>query len=160
MRNVDGAAPFLAYHIADRLEDFDLRGHIQSRGGLVQNQELRVTCHGHRDHDPLALSTADLIGISLSDLIRIRKMHQIHKLNHAVMARIRLLYAMHEQAFDDLTTNRDSRIERRRGALRDIGHLPAADVAKLFGASGKQVGTVEIDVAPDRSSPGPVIAQR
>ena len=53
-----------------QIQNLCLHGHIQGRGGLVGDHQIRVAGQGHGDHDPLPLPPAQLMGIILQTLLR------------------------------------------------------------------------------------------
>ena len=57
------------------LEDILLHGHVQGRGGLVGDEELRAVGDGHGDHGALPLSAGDLVRVGAVHARRIGDLH-------------------------------------------------------------------------------------
>ena len=57
------------------LEDLGLDGHVQGRGGLVADQDLRIAGHGDGDDHPLAHAAGKLMGILLISPLRLCDSH-------------------------------------------------------------------------------------
>ena len=62
----DGHA-VLPVQLAQQREDLGLNGHIQRRGWLVGQQQLRAADDGGGDHDPLEHTTGKLVRIAAAD---------------------------------------------------------------------------------------------
>ena len=56
-----GVVAFL--DLFDQFEDLLLGGDVQCGRGFVSDQKRRLQDQGHRDHDPLALTAGELVGI-------------------------------------------------------------------------------------------------
>ncbi len=58
----DGHAAF-ALQLGDEVDDLRLRGHVECRGGLVGDEDVRVADQCHRDHHALALAAGQLMRV-------------------------------------------------------------------------------------------------
>ena len=59
------ALSLLGTEFIQQLDDLFLNSHIQGRGGLVTDQQLRLNGQGSGDGRPLALPAADLVGVAV-----------------------------------------------------------------------------------------------
>ena len=59
-------------HIPDQLQNLRLNGHVQSRGRLVGNDELRIVGQSDGNDDPLAHAAGKFMGILVQPLFRRR----------------------------------------------------------------------------------------
>ena len=57
------AVPSRVLQVAHQVEDLRLDGHVERRGRLVGDQQLRVAGQRHRDHHPLAHAAGELVRI-------------------------------------------------------------------------------------------------
>ena len=48
--------------VRDQAQDLGLNGHVQSRGGLIGNQQARLIDQGHGDHHTLSHAPGKLVG--------------------------------------------------------------------------------------------------
>ena len=55
----------LSAKLVQQLQDFRLNGHIQSRGGLIADEQPGLDGNGPGNSGPLALSAADLVGVAV-----------------------------------------------------------------------------------------------
>ena len=66
----DNGGVVLVLQFIHQFEDLGLDRHVQSRGGLVRNQNLGVAGQAHGDHHPLEHTAGQLEGIGLHHLLR------------------------------------------------------------------------------------------
>src|ERR671914_1667004 len=67
---------------------------------------------------------------------------------------------MHRERLRELAADRESGVERLRGALRDVGDSPPPDRSKLAGGERKQVEVAELRPSPDHTRPGRAVPDR
>ena len=70
--------------VVEEIEDLGLDGDVEGGGGLVGDQELRLAGQGHGDHDPLAQSARELVGIGVQPFLGPGHVHQREDLEGAV----------------------------------------------------------------------------
>ena len=131
MGDEDHAHVHLVLQLADQLQDLRLDGHVQRRGRLVGDQELRLARQRHGDHHALAHATRELVREAVQHILRLGDAHQ---LQHAqrLGARAGAVHALvHADGFGDLLTGREHRVQRGHGLLEDHGHVGAAHLAHL-----------------------------
>jgi hypothetical protein len=68
-----GATPVL--ELAHQAQDLGLNGHVQGRGGLIGDQQVRLAGHGHGDHHPLALPAGGAMGVLVQAAGGVRDLH-------------------------------------------------------------------------------------
>ena len=64
--------PLLALQLAQQVEDLRLNGHVERRGRLVGDQQLRLRRERHGDHHALAHAARELVRIGLEALLGAR----------------------------------------------------------------------------------------
>jgi hypothetical protein len=109
-------------------QDLRLNRYIQSRGGLVRNQELWLTCQSHGNHHPLRHTTRELMRVRAKAARGVRDSHLREKLDHLLAPR---LAAVLNKNFVDLLLNRVTRVEARHRVLKDHGDSAAANLLPL-----------------------------
>ena len=57
----------LSDQFTDRSQNLDLRGHIESGGGLIEDQNVRPARHCHGGHCALKLATGDFVRIPIAE---------------------------------------------------------------------------------------------
>ena len=57
--------------IPQQRENLRLDGDVEGRRRLVREQQLRLACQGHRDHDALALAAGELVWIRVDRRLRL-----------------------------------------------------------------------------------------
>ncbi len=73
----DHRRPRLLLEAADEREDLGLDGHVERRGRLVGDEELRSVGEGHGDHGTLAHAPRELVRIGVEALLGPRNAHQL-----------------------------------------------------------------------------------
>jgi hypothetical protein len=106
-----------------------LRRHIETRGGLVRNQEPRLAGKCQRNHDALAHAAGKLERIGVIALFRPRDLHLAQHLDRFFLDIAHVgLYVLLQHVFD-LAADLADRIQRRARILEDHRHFAAAQVA-------------------------------
>ncbi len=140
-----GAAPLL--QLPDQLQDLRLRGHVERRGGLVGDQQGRVEHQGRGDHDALALTAGDLVGIDVDQALGLGQVHGAHDLQHALAAVGLGELGVDLQHLGDLVAHRHDRVECGHRLLEDHGHARAAQAAQARGLGLQHILALEQDLA-------------
>ena len=141
------AVPGLPPHVADEVEDLSLDRHVEGGGRLVGDEELRTEGEGDRDHDPLAHAAAELVGVALEALTRVRDADELEHLDGPLLGGLVLDLFMGEDRLDELFADRDDRVERGHRVLEDHGDLAAAQVPHLIVGQLDEVDAAEEDLA-------------
>ena len=71
MRYVDRRRAAFPHDFFEREQDFDLGGHIECRGGLIQHYQRWIGDEGHRCHQSLQLAAGNLMRVAPADVIRV-----------------------------------------------------------------------------------------
>ncbi len=109
---------------AQQVEDLRLHRDVQRRGGLVEDDDVRVGRQRPRDGNPLALATGKLVRESVQVFGANPHLSRDLGRNRAhVPGRRRTL---HEQRLSDDLPDRQARIERRLRVLEHDLHVTAA----------------------------------
>jgi hypothetical protein len=118
-------------HLLEGAQHVDLRGHVQGRGRLVHDHQVRIGDQGHGRHQALQLAARHLVRVARADRLRRRqgqRAEQRHRLGLGGLARHHLV---DQRALDDLVHQPQRRVERGGGALRDVGDRAAAQIGQL-----------------------------
>ena len=60
-----------------RLQYFDLRGHVERRGGFVQHHQVWLAAERHRCHQALQLTAGNLVRVAKADAIGVGKFERV-----------------------------------------------------------------------------------
>ena len=88
-----------------QIEDLPLRGHVQCRGRLVRNQQLRREGQRHGDHHALALATGQLKRVGMVEPLRVRQADIAEQFDNPCTTLGAVFHAMGLQGFVDLSTH-------------------------------------------------------
>ena len=140
----DGGIVLLA-QATHQIQHRRLHRHVETRGGLVHEEQRGLGHQRHGDDDPLLLPTRKLMGVAVEDAFRIR---QIDLAQHEQSARPRLGLArllVDDGDFHQLPADGHDRIQARHGILIDHRHAPAAELAQLLLRHAAHIATLEED---------------
>src|SRR5581483_5488694 len=127
VRDQQDGQPQPLLDLVDQLEDLGLDRHVQSRGRLVGDQELRLAGERHRDQDALPLTARELVRVGARPLARRRDPDQVEQLDDALLGLAPAHAQMVSQHLGDLAAHGEERVERGHRILEDDRHLLAAD---------------------------------
>ena len=118
-------------HPVDQLQDLSLHRHIESRGGLVGDQQVRVVHQSHRDHRSLTHTARVLVWIVSEPLLRPRDADGLQHVDGSLLGLLlgHLLVAL--DRLDDLIAHPVEGMETGERVLEDHRQLFAADAAQL-----------------------------
>ena len=68
---------------AQQIQDLRLDGHVEGRGGLVGDDELRIARQRHGDEHALALAAGQFVGVGVKRALRIES-YQLQQPSSAV----------------------------------------------------------------------------
>jgi hypothetical protein len=141
--------PAVDSQLIQELENLRLSGDVQCRSRLVSYKQDGLEQERHCDHDPLAHATRELVGIVVDAVGRIRYSDLFEGLDRkaAQYPTIAALTGVRGLRVNYLRTDREDRIEARKGVLKNHRELATADAAHCFRVRCKQVGPVEDDPA-------------
>ena len=114
-------------HLLQQLEDLGLNGHVQSRRGLITDQDLRVAGHSDGDDDTLAHTARELVGILLEAHFRVGDADIPQVLEGLLPGGSALEALMELHGLHDLVADGLQGVQAGHGVLHDHGDLVAAD---------------------------------
>ncbi len=121
----------LALELVHQGHDLGLHRHVQRRGRLIGDKQLRPAEQGHGDHHPLAHATGKLVRIHVHPLARLGDLHRIQHA-HRLFERLGLAHPLvQHQHFHQLILDLHVGIQRGHGVLEDHGDLLGADLVEL-----------------------------
>ena len=122
---------------------------VTSRGSgrLVGDEQLRLACDRHGDHDSLALAPRELVGIIRQPLGRLWYADERQDLLGAVPSLLLRGSQVGPQRAGDLVSDRHGGVEGGHGVLEDHGHLRAPEFPHLGLAQGGELLASKADAA-------------
>ena len=157
MRDQDHRGAGLLAHARKHLHHLRLDRHIERRGRLVGNQQIRIVGHRDGDHHALAHAAGEFVRILLVAPFGIGNADQVEQLDDARMdLRARPRDVMQPDGFGDLRADPQDRVQGRHRVLEHHRHRLAADRAHLLeatAASGRaRARSLRLrSAAPDRA---------
>ena len=123
-----------------QFQNLSLNGYVQGSGGLVGNQQLRMTNQAHGNHYTLTHSTRKLVGILLHALFHIVDSHQFQHF-HGSLCSFFLgnIFVVGPQGFYQLISNGVHRIQTGHGILENHGHILSPEGSHLVLCHGKYI---------------------
>ena len=128
--------------LLEQREDLGLDGDVEGRGGLVSDQQPRLTRQRHRDQRPLPHPPAELVRVVLQASPRVGyadPLEQLLRLRHRLLAR-QAAMALHH--LGDLDPDRHHRVQRRQRVLKDHRDVTTAAVSHLRCGELQEVGAL------------------
>ena len=147
VRDQDDPHPELALELVEQAEDLGLDRDVERGRGLVRDQQLRLAGERHRDHDALAKSPRQLMGVIAHAFARPGHADHVERLGRARHRRRLGDVAMDADRLGDLATDGHRRVERGHRVLEDHADVVAADLADLLLADRNEVAAVQSDLA-------------
>ncbi len=159
VRDVERRRAGLFDRALDGGEHVDLRGHVERRRRLIENDQVGFRTERHRGHGPLQLAAGDLMRIAAAECLGRRKPKDAEKLDATAMRLAAGHQAMSHGRLDHLVPDRARRVEGGRGRLRHIGDAVAANVANVGPAELQDIDPVETHFAADDAAAAAPICQ-
>ncbi len=126
-----------------QLENLRLNGHVESRGGLVGDEQLRVAGERHGDHHPLLHAAGELVRERAQTTRGIRDAHLVEQFHSAFAAAVPAAALVHLQGFHDLKTDCEAGVETRHRLLKDHRDVLARDASLCTRREHAEVAAVE-----------------
>ena len=142
----NGGAVFLT-QLVHELQDLRLNGHVERRGRLVRDQQLRTAGQRHGDHDTLPHTAGELVRILLGDDLGVRDLDVGQQLDRFRGSLLFVHALMDHERLGDLPADGEDRVQARHRLLEDHGDLVAADLVHFVHGQLGQILTVEEDLA-------------
>ena len=127
----DGHAHFLL-QVLHQLQNLGLNGHVQSGGGFIGNQDVRLTGQRHGDHHPLAHAAGKLVGILLQPLFRLVHAHQLEHFQRPGVGLGPVAVGVEQDGFPQLIADGKGGVQRGHGILKDDADPLAAKLPHLL----------------------------
>ena len=143
----DGHAQFRLQRL-HQLQDLGLNGHVQRGGGLVSDQDIRLTGQCHGDHDALAHAAGKLVWVLLHALFRLVDVDQPQHLHSPVIGLLLVALGVEQNRLHQLVADGIGGIQGGHGILKNDADPVAADVLHDFLTRAYQFLTVQFDGAP------------
>jgi hypothetical protein len=147
MRDEQHRHAVLFLQSGQKLEDLRLHGHIERRGRLIGDQQLRFIGKRHRDHDALSLATGQLVRIGPEALFRIANAYLAQEFKRPRPRGTFAHPAMDLQDLANLLLDRMQRVKRGHWLLEDHGDLVATNLAQRLLVLGENVLAMKKDLA-------------
>src|SRR5262249_50819510 len=126
----------------------------------IQDQDVGLARHRHRDHGALQLSARDLMRIAIPEGFRRGQIELPKELNGAPFRLRTAEQLITHRHVAYLPDQRLGRIERGGCALRDVGNTLTTDPAPLRASELAEIDVAEDNRAPGDRAPETRIAQR
>ncbi len=152
MADIDGGNPVRGTHASDGIEHRALRRDVEPRGRLIEHDEARPACEGHRDRDSLQLAAGQLMRVNRENPLPGIKA-DLGK--HLFQPRVRLLALPTVRGEDLLEHAADAQrwVDGRGRVLRDVRDRRPPQLAQLCGRQREQVGPIEAHRSGDDLQP-------
>ncbi len=131
----------------NELEHLLLHRHIQGRGRLVGNQQLRLIGQRHGNHHPLPLPSGELMRVGVQPLLRMGNLHLFKQLNHTTTGLHPAESLMQEQHFAQLFFDRVQRVEAGHRLLKDHADVVSSNLTDAPFGGMQQVLSLKEDAS-------------
>ena len=128
-----------------QVQNLGLNGHVQRGGGLVGNQQLGLTGQGHGNHDTLAHTAGQLVGILLEHHLGVGNLYIGQHLEGRLGSFLLVHPPVDPEGLAQLPLHGEDRVQAGHRLLENHGNLVSADVVHLLGADFGKILTVKGD---------------
>ena len=132
MGNHNNGVAVLLLHLLHELDNLSLNGNIQSRRGLVGNQDIGIAGKSHSDHDTLTHTAGELVRILIDALLGLGDTHEVQKLGSALERLLLGVAAVQTKALAHLLADLIDRVQGGHRILEDHRDVVTANVLHLF----------------------------
>ena len=138
----------LLLQVGQQLHDAGLHRHVQRRGGLIGNHQLRPAGQRHGNQRPLPLPARELVRVRGRTALRILDARQPQQFQRAFqrLGACQPLVLRHHLA--DLVADGVQRVQRRHGFLKHHAHLPSPQLVQRTCIGREDVASLEQHAAP------------
>jgi hypothetical protein len=147
VRDEDDRHSQFPLQLPEQQQHLDLHRGIERGRGVVGEQKLGSARQGKRDHGALAQAARQLVRIGVKPARGGGDLHQLEQVKGAPAGRRARHMLVHAHVLGDLLPDREGRIERGRGLLKDHRHQRAADAEKLARRQCPDVDAGDPDLA-------------
>ena len=131
------------------LEDLRLDGHVESRGGLVGDEDVGLAGKRHGDHGTLSHAAGVLERVLLHALLGLVEAHEREHLNRTIPRLLLVAVGVEHDGLHDLVADRIGGVEGGHRVLEDDGDAVAADILHDLLARTHELLSVEFDRTAD-----------
>ena len=135
----------LGFQLGHQVEHLRLNRHIERGHRFVGDHELGPEHQRPRQADPLPLPAAELVGIAID--VEAAKPDFLQDFGHRLFALAPVLHPVVAQSLAHDLADRQARVERRVGVLKDDLHLGAGGL-ELARPHREHIPAVELDLPP------------
>ena len=146
--------------VAHEVKDFGLDGHVEGRGRLIGNEQLRVAGERLRDHGALALAAGKLVRVGPEGLLRIGQFYKIQHAQGPESGFLRRNLIVQTHSFHDLRPHGVDRVQGRHRLLEDHRDVLAAHCADIGLVAPQQLTAGELDASSHTAVTGQQAQQR
>ena len=127
----------LILQAAKQVQDLGLDGHVQSRGGLIGDDQAGIAGQSHSDHDTLAHTAGQLVRKHLVDALAVGDTGHLQQMDGAGLDVLGGLAFTVVQGNDLIQLGADAkhRVQAGHGLLENHGHVVAAELLHLLNRS-------------------------
>jgi hypothetical protein len=147
MGNENDRETALVQKLAQELEDLRLDGDVESRGGLVGDQELGIAEEGHGDHDALAHAATELMGVTAEAGGSVGNVDALQELERARSSGLVGEAEVKNGALGQLFTDAEIGVQASHWILEDHGDAAAANMGELGLGQADELLAVEANAA-------------
>ena len=132
MGNHDNGVAVLLLHLLHELDNLSLNGNVQSRRGLVGNQDIGIAGKSHSDHDALTHTAGELVRILIDALLGLGNTNEVQKLGGALERLLFGVTTVQTKALAHLLTDLIDRVQGGHRILEDHRDIVTANVLHLL----------------------------
>ncbi len=147
MRNNNNRRAKLLPQLHHLPHNLRLRGHVQSTGRLVRQQQQRLKGHRHRNPHALAHTPGKLEGITPHDVLRVGQAHFFQHIKRHFAGFFLRHAPVRADILHELTANSADGVDHRPGILKNHGNLRAAQLPPLLLGIAEQGFALKKDIA-------------
>src|SRR5881275_3043952 len=147
VRDQDDRRAEVALQVLDQLQDLSLDRHVEGRGRLVCDQQVRVAGQRQRDHHALPHPARELMRVVVDPLFRPRDSDLRQQVDRSPARLALLQVVVRVELLLDLPADRVHRVQRGHRVLEDHRDLLAADLAHRVLREAHQVAALVDDLA-------------
>ena len=149
MRDEDDRHAELLLQRLHEVQNLRLDGDVERGGGLVGDQDIGLAGQRHGDHDALAHTAGEFVGILLHALFRLVDIDEAEHLDRAVPRLLAVAVGVQGNGFHQLVADGVGRVEGGHRILEDDRDLVAAHMLHHVLACADELLPVELDGAGD-----------
>ena len=147
MGDKDDCGTVIALQVVHQTQDLSLNGNVQSGGGLVRDQNLGTAGQSHCDHNTLAHTTGQLVGILTQNSFGVGDLNRSQHFQCLLLCFLLLHVLVDHEGLGKLTLDGEDGVQAGHRLLEDDGDLVATNLVHLLLGQLGQVAVFENDLA-------------